>query len=412
MGNSILPSRQSRALIVLLALSVACTTTAPTRISEVPDPLAPPLTAPPLSAAAATAVRTAVAAAERGDFARARKGLETLPATHPACALAALETEFLQGVDVKREALDLAKAEGGYGSAWGFAAMAAQRAGDLRGAWKAARRAAELQPDAQWTDLASSLAMQLASGLVTEGSALLARGDASGALAKARAALASVPDAAPARILAVQALLTLQDVGGAAAMVPGLPDSPEGLTLKGRVAEALGQWDIALELYDRLPRGDPNRCELIESAREHWRLANAPPYLVQALAAQPLHRRQLAAILMFEAPTLADEVAGPAPVFEDVVQLPERIDILAVARAGVLAGDPLARRFHPERTVSPHDLEVALDRVASVLHRPRPHWCEPDQSDCLRLPQVVDGNQTATLVRLVADAGGEPCARH
>ncbi len=52
-------------------------------------------------------------------------------------------------------------------------------------------------------------------------------------------------------------------------------------------------------------------------------------------------------------------------MFEDVVQLQERRDIVTVARAGVIPGDPIARRFGPNRVVSPRELAATLERLAS-----------------------------------------------
>ena len=392
-------------------LAAACATTAPTRISRVPDPLLPPLAGAPLAADEAAAVRLAVAAAEAGDFVTAGRHLKAAPSAHPVQRLASLEIAFLQGAKTGGAALELAKGEPGYGSAWGFAAVAAEREGDVRAALEAARRAVELQPDAGWDKYIARVGAALSSGLEAQGSALLARGDASGALAKAREALAMVPDATGPRLLAVRALLTLQDTRGAAAMVPGLPDTAEGLALKGRVAEALGQWDVALDLYNRLPSSDPNRCELITTARAHWRLANAPPYLARAAASHLVRRRDLAAILAFEVPALGETTDTPAPVFEDVVQLPERLDILTVARAGVVTGDPLTRRFGPDHTVSPRELEATLDRLAAALRRPAPRWCDASEVECLKLPSVIDGETAVSLVRQVAGEGGEPCAQ-
>jgi len=395
----------------LTLLGAACATTAPTRISKVADPLAPPLTGSSLTADEATAVRLAVAAAEAGDFAAADRHLKAAPTDHPARSLAALEISFLHGGNAAGEALELARREPAYGSAWGFAAIAADREGDPRTALDAAHHAAELQPEAGWDEFSERVGTAFSSGLVAQGGALLARGDASAALEKAREALATVPTATGARLLAVRALLTLQDTRGAAALVPGLPDTPDGLALKGKVAEALGQWDVALDLYDRMPASDTRRCELIETARARWRIANAPPYLAGALGSSPVRRRDLAAILAFEVPALGEMSAAPVPVFEDVIQLPERLDVLTVARAGVIAGDPLTRRFNPNHAVSPGELEATLDRLARALRRPAPHWCDASQVECLRLPDSVDGNTAVALIRQVAGEGGEPCTQ-
>jgi len=406
-----LPSRWSSGLLALFLVAAACRSAAPTRISRVPDPTSPPLTGAPLGAEAATAARLAVAAAEAGDATAANRDLEAVPSPHPVRSLAALEVRYLRGEKVARQARELAEAEVGYGSAWGFAAVAARDEGDAQGALKAARRAEELQPSGGWEQFGEDVENSLTGALVGDGAAMLGAGNAAGALQKAREALAVGPDSTAARALAVRALITLHDLRGAAEMVPGLPDTPEGLELKGKVAEALGQWDLALDFYTRLPASNPRRCELVSTARTQWRLANAPPYLTGALAAKPLRRRHLAAIIAFEAPALGSEKSGAVPVFEDVVQIPERLDVLLVARSGVMPGDPIARRYGPDRTVSAREFQSTLDRLARALHRQPPHWCDDGATDCVQMPDPLDGEAAAALVRQVAGEGGEPCTQ-
>ena len=389
----------------------SCRTAAPPPVTEVPDPTTPPTAGTALPAAQADAARAAVGEAERGDFAASERDLGELPQGHPVRTLASLEIRYLRGEKVAAEALEFAAREPGYGSAWGFAVEAARREGDLRHAIEAARRADTLQPDAGWGRVAEESERAWVKGVLDQGDALLHGGDARLALERAREVLAVDAQAEGARLLAVRALLALHDSRGAAELVPGLPDTPDGLELKGNVAEARGQFDLAVDLYGRLPAADPRRCDLLASARRRWRLANAPPYLTQALAAHPLNRGGFAAIVAFEVPTLASRGSGSVPVFEDVVQLPERGDIVAVARAGVIGGDPVTHRFGPDRTVSPADLAGALDRLAAVLGKPKPEWCAGEARACLKLPDAVDGRSAAALVLDVAGGGGEPCAQ-
>jgi len=365
----------------------------------------------PLTPGQEDEVRLAVAEAERGNAGAAESHLGQVPGAHPARKLAALEIRYLQGEKVGAEALTFAGSVPGYGSAWGFAAQAERRDGELRPALEAARRAAALQPGEGWGQMAGELQHALVARDLEQARALLGGGDAARALALAREVLAVDAGAVDARLVAVRALLALHDTRGAAAMVPGLPDSPEGLELKGGVAEALGQFDLAVDLYTRLPKSDPRRCGLLVAARRRWRLANAPPYLNTALASSPLRRKGLAAIVAFEAPAVASHAAEAVPVFEDVVELPERGDIVTVARAGIISGDPVTRRFGPERPVSPRELARTLDRLAAALGAPRPKWCDGGDRGCLTLPEVVDGRAAAALVEGVAGGGGEPCAQ-
>lgn len=411
MGNTLPRAWTSLVLVVALG-GAACRTAAPPPIRQMPDPTLPPMAGPPVTVPQLEAARAAVASAESGDLRTSAAKVELLPANHPLRALVELEVRFLKGEKVATAAQALATANPGYASGWALVALAARRDGDVSMALDAARTAARLQPDAAWARMAADLERGLAGTLVTEGQGLLQRGDARAALARAREAMQVAPSGgAGARLLAVRALLALGDARGAAELLPALPDSGAGLELKGKVAEALGQWDLALDFYTRLPADNPRRCELLATARQRWRMVNAPPFLSQAFAARPLSRRGLAAIIAWEVPTLGQRARGAVPVFEDVVTLQERREVVEVARAGVLPGDPIARRWAPERIVSPKELGAALGRLARALDRPAPVACADDGRDCIQIPDVVDGESAAALVRQVAGGGGEPCAQ-
>ena len=396
--------------LILLA-AAGCRTAAPARITRLPDPTRSPVEGTPLTPEQSEAARVAVALGERGDFAGATSKARSLPGGHAVSALVDLEIRFLQGETVAGRALELTKANPGYGSAWALLALAARGEGDLRGALLAARMAAGLQPEAGWNRVAGDLEASLAGTLLGQGQDLLKNGDPQGALARARELSQVLPENAGARFLSVRAFLALGDTRRAAELVPALPDSGDGVELKGRVAEALGQWDIAVDFFGRLPADHPHRCELLAEARRAWRLADAPPYLTKALSESPLRRKGLAAIIAWEVPSLAKMASGVVPVFEDVVQLPEGRDVVTVARAGVIPGDTVERRFGPGRIVSPRDLAATLERLAKVLGRPVPVWCPSGGHDCRQLPEVVEGNATAQLVLQVTGAGGDPCAQ-
>ncbi|MBZ5587898.1 MAG: hypothetical protein LAO05_04990 [Acidobacteriia bacterium] len=397
--------------LILIAALAACRTAAPPRITRLPDPTRPPLAGNPLTPAQVDAAQAAVARAEAGDFDGSAASRRSLPPGHPVGALVGLEVRFLKGEKVAGEALGLTKANPGYGSAWAFLALAASGESDLRGALAAARMAASLQPEAGWDRMTREFESGLLASLLAEGKAMLAAGDAQSALSRAREASQVSPDSAAAHLLAVRALLLLKDTRAAAALVPALPDTSEGLELKGQVAEALGQWDLALELYSRLPAEYPRRCELVAAARQGLRRSDAPPYLTRAFAASPVDRKGLAAIIAWEVPVLGKAAGDAVPVFEDVVQLAEGRDIVIVARAGVIPGDAIARRFGPGRVVSPRELGAALQRLAKALGKPAPLFCGDGDHLCLELPEVVNGETAATLVRRVAGGSGEPCAQ-
>jgi hypothetical protein len=399
-----------RRLLLAALVVAACRTAAPPVIERSPDPTAPPLVGVPLDQTQLVNARSAVAAAERGDWAGAERFLTKLPPSHPVTTLTRLEVRFLHGDDVAVAVRSFAEEAGDYGSAWALAAMAATRAGDLEGSVSAARRVALLQPDPRWDKLITEGEQALLAAAMREASNLLAAGDAAGALAKARGILEHSPGLTAARLLAVRAALAAGEPRTAAALVPALGNDPEATELKGRVAEALGQWEMAASLYASLPDGHPGRCDLLEGARDQLRYRDAPPYLTRAIAAETVTRKGLAAILAWEAPALAQRAGGSVPVFEDIVQIAERIDIVTVARAGVIPGDQVARRFYPERHVQARELRLVLERLAEALERPAPRWCEGEAAEgCVAVPLEPSGRNAAELVRTVAGFGGERC---
>jgi tetratricopeptide (TPR) repeat protein len=411
--ETILRRRVQTSLGLLCITLGACRTLGPTAITRVPDPVAEPVVGTALDDTTRAAARLAVSAAERGDTATSQRQLALLPVAHPIRRLAELEVAYLGGKAVGREALVFAEGTKEYGAAWGFAAIASRNEGALPEALRAARRAGELQPGGGWGTLAAELEQKIGERMLSDGNRRLQNGDGAGALTIARQAMRELPNAVGARLLAARALLALADVNGAAELVPGIPDSQEGLELKGKVAERLGQWEMAVQLYERLPAGDPRRCELLATARDQVRLANAPPYLTKALTSEALNRRGLAAIILWSASALAAKATGPVPMFEDVVQLQERADILTVARAGVMPGDPISRRFGAERSVSARELTAVTERLASILGRPKPSWCGADKAkECVEVPSVLTGREAARLVSEVTGEVEAPCPRH
>ncbi len=391
-------------------LAAGCRTAAPPPVTLVPDPLGPGAPGPPLSEDAALRVRRALALAQRGGPGEAAGVLASLPADHPVVRLARLEVDYLNGKDVAGRAAALAGEVGSYLAAWRFAAEAADRAGDLTATLAALRKVEELAPGERSRDDVRRTAERLVAATVARGSALIERGEPAAALELARHGLKEVPGAEELRMLVARSALEAGEPRAAAAMLPALPDSPQGLALKGRVALALHQPQVALELLRRLPASDPGRCALVRRAREEVRMANAPPYLAAALESPVLKRGQLAAILVWELPDLEARATGAATVFEDVVPLPEQQDIVTVTRAGVMKGDTVTRRFGPGRVVSPAELRAVIERVARVLGRPVPHWCDGRATAaCVPVPEALDGREAAFLARRVGGEEEEPC---
>jgi len=386
--------------------AAACQTVAPLpRIARVPDPLAAPLPGPALSEAEQTAVLRAVGAAERGDLGASRRFSSVLPSDHPVTRLVVLECDHLAGEDVLDAARLLAGDHPEYASAWEFVAQLEEAAGDHVGALEALRAVARARPGDESEQQVAEAESRLVAATLTAGEASLSAGSPADALDLALGALDHVPTSVALRELAVRSALAAGTPRTAAELVASLPDDGDSTMLKARVAGALGQWGLAMELYQRAPQGHPGRCEELLEARERWRLSNAPPYVERALGAEAVTRRDLAALLVWEMPGLVGLQDAPVVVFEDVVHLPEQRDIVTVARAGVMSGDAVTRRFDPERKVTAPQLRTILGRLTARIGRPAPKWCVDDATPgCLQLPDELTGRFVARLTRsLVID---------
>lgn len=398
--------RAPRLLPLALLAAAACQTAAPpTKLSRVPNPLEPPLPGRELSEAERETALHVVGAAERGDFVASRRFRTGLQGEHPVTVLVVLESDYLAGSDVLEAAVKLTEEQPDYAAAWEFVGQLQEAAGNLVGALRAARGLAGARPGAAADGRVAEAESRLVASTLERGEASLAAGAPGEALDTVREALDNIPGTVALRKLAVRAALAASKPRAAAELVASLPDDDDSNILKARVASALGQWGLAIEFYRRVPEGYPGRCAEFREARERWRLSNAPPYVGEALDAKEVRRRDLAALLVWEMPGLAGLQDAPVIVFEDVVQLPEQRDIVTVARAGVMLGDTVTRRFDPERKVSAPELRTILGRLVARVGRPAPKWCVDDATPgCLRLPDVLEGRFVARLTRsLVID---------
>lgn len=399
--------------LALLAIVLgACRTAAPPpRPARVPDPLPAPAAAVALTEAQRRALYLALAAAERGDGEAARRELRRLPGGHPAVQLASLEVRFLLGEKVGDEVSRLAQEQVDYLPLLSFAAQSLHAEGRYGEALVPARQVLQSGGDGAAARRVRELESLVIGGKTAEARSALQAGDAARAIVVASDALSLVPGAVSLLEVLVSAHLAEGNVPAAARLVPALPDDAEGLALKGRVAAAGQQWDVAAEMFARLPAEYPGRCALLADARRRSRLVQAPPYVQKALSSENLTRAELAALVVWEVPAVVEVVRGAVSVFEDIVNLAERRDVVTVVRAGVMDGDGVTRRFYPHRRVRVRDLVEVAERLAMIVGRPRPEWCgDTRRSGCVETPgEVVTGGAASTLLRQVAAGGDDKC---
>ncbi|MGC8916061.1 MAG: hypothetical protein ACP5NF_03690 [Thermoanaerobaculum sp.] len=370
--------RKGLALAAVVALA-ACATTPRGRVF-LPE-LALDRAPGGLSTKQKKAAQQVLALAAAGETKRARDKLSSLPSDHPVRRFLELEVAFAEGTQpLLGQVLAFAQAYPNYPPAWELAVLAGEREGELLEAADAAGQLAALTADSRWERRRKELEERALTQAIAQLQQRWAGGDPVGALSGARQLLERFPHNRPLRELGVGAALATGKLAEAKLLVLPLPEDAAGLELKAQVAAAEGAWEVAAELYRRLPASVPGRCPKVREAEEKARWQRAPERIAKAAKAARLSRGELAALVVFYFPQLAEKAAGPAPLFEDLVGYPYQTEVLVLVRAGVMTGDPLARRFSPSRPVSPRELERVLQRLVEVLGLPGAVVCRGEAS--------------------------------
>lgn len=385
---------RARWLALLAFLVLASCATVPPRRGLYPDPLEPPVPGPALSKPQAKAVEEAVALAEAGRVAQGRQRLASLAPEHPVRQLAELVLAAAAGeAGLWPKVAAFAERFPNYVAAWRLAFFVGQREGKLLEAAAAAEKLASLAPGEGWAGKARELEERFASEEEKAAAALFARGEAAEAFSRAKSLLARVPERRSLRELAVRAALAAGQVDEAKLLVLPLPEDGPGLELKAQVAAAEGKWEVAVALLRKLPATHPGRCQALRRAEEKARWQSAPEAARKALASARVSRAQLASLLVFYFPQVAQKAGGPVPLFEDVVGIPEQAEVITVVRAGLLPGDPLTRRFAPTRPVTARELSAVAAQLLALLGVPGLELCQAGATanGCLALPPAEKG---------------------
>lgn len=393
--------RVRRALLVGVAL-VSCTT-GPAPRGLFPDPLEPPVPPPPLTRSQTKAAREVAALLAAARLADASRKLEALPANHAARELLQLERALAAGeANLWPAVVSLTQRFPQYRPAWRLAVLVAEREGLYFEAAEAAEQLAQLVSGEPWHRRRDELLARALRQAEERVASLLQAGQAGEAADQAQALLARFPERRSVRELAVRAALAAGKVEQAKLLVLSLPEDEAGLEMKAEVAASEERWEVAVALLRRLPPHHPGRCSKLRQAEEQARWQKASPLAREARESGRLTRAQLASLLTFYFPLLAAKAQGPVPLFEDLVGVPQQADALVVVRAGLMAGDPLTRRFAPRRVVTGAELSKVLERLVEVLQVPGVNLCGNDGSvnDCLAVPsgkEEVSGKEAAAL---------------
>lgn len=343
--------------------------------------------------------------ADAGDLAAAREKLSGLPRDHPVRLFLQLEIAFAAGeLGLWPKVSAFADRFPSYRPVWELAVLVGEREGALLGASEAAKKVAELGGPARFRRRSEELLVRFLAASEEQIARLLANGKAAEALEQGRELVARFPEHRRLRELAVRAALAAGKTDDAKLLVLPLPEDGPGLELKAEVAVAQGKWDLAAQLYRRLPADFPGRCAKLRHAEDQARWQKAPARVNKALASPRLSRGELATLVVFYFPQVAEKASGPAPLFEDLVGYPAQEEILVLVRAGIMGGDPLTRRFGPSRIVTPRELEGVVQRLGKALGLPGLAVCQGNATgnNCVPLPAFEAGFSGEGAVRLLA----------
>jgi tetratricopeptide (TPR) repeat protein len=167
------------------------------------------------------------------------------------------------------------------------------------------------------------------------------------------------------------------------------------LGLERRLAELeleVGDVRAGLEqlesLADRHP-DDPTLGDLLERAKFLWRLQLLPEKVQSLRRAPRLDRAQLATLFYWLVPQVRyGEVSNP-PIATDILDHPQRDEIVRVMNLGLMRPDETVHRFEPEATATRATTFAALLRLLGLAER-RPECLEGvDPRELPSAPSVV-----------------------
>lgn len=151
-------------------------------------------------------------------------------------------------------------------------------------------------------------------------------------------------------------------------------DDPETLERLADLELEVGDTDRALEMYRSLHRrfpDDERLREQLERAEFRWRLGALPEKVQEKAASVQLDRGDYATLLYWLLPSVRAANPGPGRVATDVVDHPDRREIIRTLNLGLLEMDETLHEFQPERPIRRADVFESL-LVLMSKNPPRP----------------------------------------
>ncbi len=414
------------AAAALLLLGLGGCATAPGGAPEVqlefPSPDSGP-GRPTLEKAAQRRIDDGWQALRRGDAAAARASAAQAGVT-PASRLLEFQAAVVAGEHPVQGLEALTGTAPDYAAAWLTLSVAAEGADNEDLALRAARRGADLWPEARWVARHDNLRRRWIDDRTLTASTLFEQGDPSAALDALEPALALDPQDRDALLVQARSLIALQQfdraeavlaalprdrdavlVAGSLAEARGdstaairiyssLPDDPDAVLMAVALAESQGDWQTAMDLYSTLPDNRPEKAPGLRAAKLRWRVSVMPSYVRDALSTDDMNRSDLAVALVTLAPVVETLPGGQVPLLSDIVDMPSQQEIVTAARLGLIDIDRLEHRFHPLQPVTEDEVRTSISRLCGLLGVPAPPWCNDRRRRSVCLVHPADRRRT------------------
>ncbi len=317
-----------------------------------------------------------LAADASGATAAAEAALAVDPGFAPAEVLRGQARLVARDLPAARALLDPVVArQPDYTAAALAAARAAELAGDPMAAYEAYRNLGSALP------LALERAGDLRAAAIAAASAQVEDAVARGRLDVARSALATLRDWAPDDQATLEAAMGVARASGDSreeleAVRDLLATARSGdqalLERRGELELAVGQPSAAIEIFEELARrhpDEPRHAEQVERAKFRWRVVNLPADVQRLVDSPELSRADYAVLLYWLVPGVRAAVVSSPHIASDILEHPQRQEIMRVVNLQLMDLDEALRRFNPDSKV--HRLQ-ALRALERVLQRTQP----------------------------------------
>jgi hypothetical protein len=167
-----------------------------------------------------------------------------------------------------------------------------------------------------------------------------------------------------------------EELAAVRALVAAAPGEGALVERRGELELAVGDPATAIEIFTDLARRNPQEPrygEALDLAKFRWRAGNLPAEVQELLTKAELLRADYAVLLYWLVPGVRAGVASSARIATDILDHPQRQEIMRVVNLQLMDVDATLRRFEPDQRVRRSNALRALLRV--LQRAPEPPSC-------------------------------------